>query len=70
MSNESIERLTENRPSLPKGLQQEINRFAIDGFAHKFFATHKKGLFRRTVPMDEMLKWTRVKRDEKIEFSD
>ncbi|KAG1525155.1 hypothetical protein G6F52_003578 [Rhizopus delemar] len=50
---------TLNKPSLPKGLQQEINRFAIDGFAHKFFATHKKGLFRRTVPMDEMLKWTR-----------
>lgn len=50
-----------NRPTLPAGLQQEINKFAIDGFAKKYFATHKKGLFRRKVPMNEMLKWTKVK---------
>lgn len=48
-----------NSPILPEGLQQEINRFAIDGFAQKFFATHKKGLFRRRVPMEEMLRWTK-----------
>ncbi|KAI8096129.1 Rho GTPase activation protein [Thamnidium elegans] len=50
---------TIRKPVLPVGLQQEINRFAIDGFAHKYFSTHKRGLFRRRVPMNEMLKWTR-----------
>lgn len=47
------------KPILPMGLQQEINRFAIDGFAKKYFSTHKRGLFRRKVPMTEMLKWTK-----------
>jgi hypothetical protein len=46
---------------LPVGLQEEINNFAIDGFAKRFFATHKRGLFRRRVPMTEMLKWSKVK---------
>ncbi|ORE17755.1 Rho GTPase activation protein [Rhizopus microsporus] len=50
---------TLKKPTLPAGLQQEINKFAIDGFAKKYFATHKKGLFRRKVPMNEMLKWTK-----------
>ncbi|KAI8643705.1 hypothetical protein BD408DRAFT_385067 [Parasitella parasitica] len=47
------------KPTLPMGLQQEINQFAIDGFAKKYFSTHKRGLFRRKVPMTEMLKWTK-----------
>ncbi|KAI7859106.1 hypothetical protein BDC45DRAFT_255717 [Circinella umbellata] len=47
-------------PTLPTSLQQEINQFAIDGFAKKYFATHKKGIiFRRRVPMNEMLQWTK-----------
>ncbi|KAI8340000.1 hypothetical protein BC941DRAFT_419153 [Chlamydoabsidia padenii] len=46
-------------PSLPDGLRHEINQFAIDGFAKKYFSTHKKGLFRRRVPMREMLQWTK-----------
>lgn len=50
---------TPAKPTLPMGLQQEINRFAIDGFAKKYFSTHKRGLFRRKVPMTEMLKWTK-----------
>ncbi|CAO3650986.1 unnamed protein product [Mucor hiemalis] len=50
---------TIRKPTLPVGLQQEINRFAIDGFAQKYFSTHKRGLFRRRVPMTEMLKWTK-----------
>ncbi|RCH91749.1 hypothetical protein CU098_003922 [Rhizopus stolonifer] len=47
------------KPTLPAGLQQEITRFAIDGFAQKYFSTHKQGLFRRRVPMHQMLKWTK-----------
>ncbi|CAO3682455.1 unnamed protein product [Rhizopus stolonifer] len=50
---------TLRKPTLPAGLQQEINCFAIDGFAQKFFATHKRGLFRKRVPVNEMLKWTK-----------
>ncbi|KAG2212346.1 hypothetical protein INT47_001706 [Mucor saturninus] len=49
----------ESKRSLPCSLQQEINQFSIDGFAHKYFATHKRGLFRRAIPMNELLSWTR-----------
>ncbi|KAI8997075.1 hypothetical protein BDB01DRAFT_769721 [Pilobolus umbonatus] len=47
------------KPQLPMSLKQEINCFAIDGFAQKYFSTHKRGLFRRRVPVTEMLKWTK-----------
>ncbi|KAI7899381.1 uncharacterized protein BX663DRAFT_441361 [Cokeromyces recurvatus] len=47
------------RRSLPSSLQHEINQFAIDGFAKKYFATHKRGLFRRAVPIKELLCWTK-----------
>ncbi|KAI8138329.1 hypothetical protein BJV82DRAFT_631889 [Fennellomyces sp. T-0311] len=47
------------RMILPTNLQHDINQFAIDGFAQKYFATHKRGLFRRRVPMKEMLEWTK-----------
>ncbi|KAG0182253.1 hypothetical protein DFQ29_005136 [Apophysomyces sp. BC1021] len=47
------------KPVLPAGLRQDINQFAIDGFAKKYFSTHKRGLFRRRVPMTEMLQWTK-----------
>ncbi|KAI9493892.1 hypothetical protein BDB00DRAFT_821151 [Zychaea mexicana] len=51
---------TDEKPALPTNLKQEINQFAIDGFAKKYFATHKRGLiFRRRVPMNEMLQWTK-----------
>jgi hypothetical protein len=49
----------ESKRSLPFSLQTEINQFAIDGFAKKYFATHKRGLFRRAVPMNELLCWTK-----------
>ncbi|KAI9285037.1 Rho GTPase activation protein, partial [Umbelopsis sp. AD052] len=45
--------------TLPANLQREITQFVIDGFAKKYFSTHKKGLFRRKVPMEEMLQWTK-----------
>ncbi|KAG1153045.1 hypothetical protein G6F37_000068 [Rhizopus arrhizus] len=50
----------ESKRSLPNTLQNDITQFAIDGYAKKYFATHKKGLFKRTVvPMNEMLQWTK-----------
>ncbi|CEP08544.1 hypothetical protein [Parasitella parasitica] len=54
-----LDQVGTSKRSLPSSLQQEINQFSIDGFAHKYFATHKRGLFRRTVPMNELLCWTK-----------
>ncbi|KAG0362175.1 hypothetical protein BGZ54_008754 [Gamsiella multidivaricata] len=42
-------------PALPAELQSSISQFRIAGFAEKYFSTHKKGLFRRRVPMEKML---------------
>ncbi|KAI9297276.1 hypothetical protein K502DRAFT_301114 [Neoconidiobolus thromboides FSU 785] len=49
---------TSTPKSLPPGLKQDINQFQIDGFAKRFFSTHKKGLFRKKVPLEKMLTWT------------
>lgn len=46
--------------SLPAELRNDILQFKIEGFAEKFFATHKSGLFRRRVPVNKMIKWTKV----------
>ncbi|ORZ22041.1 hypothetical protein BCR42DRAFT_405365 [Absidia repens] len=54
-----LDRVSLQQPSLPDGLRQDIKQFAIDGYAKKYFSTHKKGLFRRRVPMTEMLQWTK-----------
>ncbi|KAI9314749.1 Rho GTPase activation protein [Dichotomocladium elegans] len=59
MDDRSIANADSRRMMLPSSLQQDINQFAIDGFAQKYFATHKRGLFRRRVPMKEMLEWTK-----------
>ncbi|CAO3703396.1 unnamed protein product [Rhizopus stolonifer] len=48
----------ESKRSLPNSLQNDIVQFAIDGYAKKYFMTHKKGLFRRRVTMNEMMQWT------------
>lgn len=42
---------------LPTELQHAITQFAIDGFAKQYFATHKRGIFRRKVPMETLLRW-------------
>ncbi|CDH60032.1 rho gtpase activation protein [Lichtheimia corymbifera JMRC:FSU:9682] len=56
----SLQAQTEKKPILPTNLQQEITQFAIDGFAQKYFAKHKRGIiFKRQVPMEEMLRWTK-----------
>lgn len=48
-----------SQPSLPKKLQEEILQFQIDGFATKYFSTHRKGIFRRTVPLEKMVSWSK-----------
>lgn len=49
--------------SLPGNLQEDIRQFAIAGFAQQHFATHKKGIiFKKKVPLEKMLLWTKVGR--------
>ncbi|KAI0236254.1 hypothetical protein L0F63_003880 [Massospora cicadina] len=49
----------ENLPkSLPSDLQSDINQFQINGFAQRFFSTHKKGLFRKKIPLETLLVWS------------
>ncbi|KCV70539.1 hypothetical protein H696_02885 [Fonticula alba] len=40
-------------------LHDQIRDFQFDGFAQKNFTVHKKGLFRRRVPLESMLRWTK-----------
>ncbi|RKP10231.1 Rho GTPase activation protein [Thamnocephalis sphaerospora] len=49
-----------NPTSLPTDLRDDpMLQFQIDGFAKKHFAIHKKGIFRRKVPVEKMLQWTK-----------
>ncbi|KAI8914434.1 Rho GTPase activation protein [Gorgonomyces haynaldii] len=41
--------------ALPQSLKEDISNFKIDGYAKKYFSKHKKGIFRRTVPLEKML---------------
>ncbi|KAI8814450.1 Rho GTPase activation protein [Cladochytrium replicatum] len=47
----------ERPPTLPKDLQLHITQFRIDGFAQRYFAEHRRGIFRRRVPVEKMLEW-------------
>jgi len=47
------------QPTLPSDLQDDINMFQLEGYAKEFFETHKRGIFRRQVPVKEMLCWTK-----------
>ncbi|KAL7754482.1 Lipase 5 [Sorochytrium milnesiophthora] len=40
-------------------LRMHLNQLSIDNFARKFFATHTRGLFRRRVPIEKMLQWSK-----------
>lgn len=44
-----------DRPSLPRELKHNISEFKLDGFASKYFSQHRKGIFRRKVPIEQML---------------
>ncbi|KAJ3397235.1 hypothetical protein HDU92_000115 [Lobulomyces angularis] len=45
----------EVRLSLPTALKKNIENFRIDGFAKKYFSEHRRGIFRRRVPLEKML---------------
>ncbi|KAI9337364.1 hypothetical protein DFJ73DRAFT_849162 [Zopfochytrium polystomum] len=44
---------------LPEDLKRHISQFQIDGFAKKYFSEHRKGIFRRKVPLEHMLIYTK-----------
>ncbi|KZV71130.1 Rho GTPase activation protein [Peniophora sp. CONT] len=47
-------------PILPENLSMDIRQFATSDFAKQYFATHRTGIiFKRTVPMSEMMAWQR-----------
>lgn len=50
---------TGTRPNsrLPNDLIADINQFKIEGFAKQFFSTHKRGIFRKRVPVDRLVVW-------------
>lgn len=54
------------RPALPEGQREaalpvsiadQINSFQLENFAKKYFDQHKKGVFRRQIPIKRMLRW-------------
>jgi hypothetical protein len=54
------------RPALPEGQREaalpvsiadQINSFQLENFAKKYFDHHKKGVFRRQIPIKRMLRW-------------
>ncbi len=45
---------------LPKDIKSDIKRFQLEGYAKKYFGTHKKGIFKRQVPIKELLTFQKV----------
>ncbi|KAI9205889.1 MyTH4 domain-containing protein [Polychytrium aggregatum] len=45
---------------LPSDLKVAIGQFRIDGFAEKYFSQHRAGLFRRKVPLEKMLVYSKT----------
>ncbi|KAH8924223.1 hypothetical protein BT69DRAFT_98437 [Atractiella rhizophila] len=48
---------TGNHPIMSSDLQAAIAEFSIDGFAKRYFASRKRGLFRREVPLEELMRF-------------
>jgi len=40
-------------------LKDNINQFQIEGFAHQYFMEHRAGIFRRKVPLEKLLVWSK-----------
>ena len=58
LNNDKKEYLNANsssRKSLPPDLRQTIEQFRIEGYAKKYFSEHRSGMFRRKVPLEQML---------------
>ena len=52
--------LEQEKKALPGQLMKDIGQFKIEGFAKKYFNTHKQGLlFKKKVPVEQMLIFTK-----------
>lgn len=54
------------RPALPDQLRKQLNFFQLEGYAQQYFKNVKRGIFRRTVPIKQRLKWTKEKLKEPL----
>jgi len=45
-------------PALPQTIKEEINLFQLEGYAAHFFRQKKHGVFRKKIPVQELLQWT------------
>eukprot|EP00842_Homolaphlyctis_polyrhiza_P001057 jgi/Hompol1/1952/HPOL_005807-RA len=50
-----LSRSTPNAAAVQIAKAGDINQFKIDGFAKKYFSQHRRGFFRRKVPIEKML---------------
>jgi hypothetical protein len=46
-------------PPLSPQLKQEINLFQLEDYAKKYFQTARKGVFKRSIPLKNLLKWSK-----------
>jgi len=54
-----MNRIDTEPPTLPDDLKDNINQFQIEGFAHQYFMEHRAGIFRRKVPLEKLLVWSK-----------
>jgi len=47
-------------PTLAEDIKRDIGMFQLEGYANHYFKTRKQGVFRRKVPIHELLVWTKV----------
>ena len=47
-------------PSIPKDVKKDITKFQLEDYAKKYFQTRKKGIFKKKVPIQEMLTFQKV----------
>lgn len=46
---------------LPKDVKGDISKFQLEGYARKYFKSRKKGIFKRQVPIQELLTFQKVR---------
>jgi hypothetical protein len=67
----NVRRISSDHRSLPPDLAQDIQQFVTSEFAQTYFSTHRKGIiFRRKVPLEEMMSWQKVGHDREVSEED
>ena len=47
--------------ALPKEVKKDISKFQLEGYAKKYFKARKKGIFKKQVPIKDMLTFQKVR---------